>query len=103
MKFHKEDIPEFIDWLKAILAINSAGIGAIAFSFKAGAVVPTTFKVAVGFFIFSTLLLLQSLLIIIEHKRSSADDLPGWRAGVVVCSIILFLGGMVSVTVNIFG
>lgn len=102
-KFHKDDIPQFFDWLKSILALCSAGIGAIAFSLKAGVAIPTAFKWAVGLFLVSTVLTLQSMLIVIEHKRSQNHYLAGWRAFVIIASVVLFLAGMFSVTLHVLG
>lgn len=100
-KFHKDDIPQFIDWLKSTLALSSAGVGAIAFSLKPGIAIPTSYKWGVGFFFASTLLTLLSMLIVIQHKRSPTNFLSERDAYLVIISFIFFLAGMGSVAVYV--
>ena len=100
-QLHKEDIPQFFDWLKSVLALSSAGIGSIAFSAKPDAFIQLSFKWAVALFSISALLTLFSMIVMITHKRSKNDYLPGWKAALVILSFIAFLGGIGSVVLHV--
>ena len=102
IKLEQTDIPESIDWLKALMGISSAGIAAIAFSFKSDVAVPANFLWGVGFFFASTILTLLAVLFLIQHKQSGNAELSGSAAFTVITSFLTFLFGMGCIAVHVF-
>ena len=94
IKVHKEDVAQILDWIKSVVAIDSAGIAAMVFSAKAA---PTTwhFQWAAVAFVVSVILLFSSFMILIEHKRSANQYIGRWKSSVIILGYAAFLAGLV--------
>lgn len=85
LDINKDDVKDYLDWLKTIITISSAAVGALLYKFDSPTF-PELIKIAAGCFTLTILLFVCVFTGLIDHKNSSDSQVSK------VISIPIFMG-----------
>lgn len=71
----KENIKDYLDWIKTILTICSAAVAALVYKFDGTSVTPTPVKAAAVFFVLALVFFTVAYTGLIEHKDSESSKM----------------------------
>lgn len=100
IEIHRSDLKEYIDWLKSLITICSAAVGALLYKFGADAAMPI--KVAATTFGAALVLLCFTFAGFISHKHNSSDYLDSLTKWCLMLGISAFLIGMGALVVQLY-
>lgn len=98
----KEDIKDYLDWLKVLVTIASAAVAAFAFKYEGLPSRPFEIRVASFSFVVALLFLALAFTGLIEHKNSSSDKLSFLAFGFLAIGLLSFLVAFGFLGIKVF-
>jgi hypothetical protein len=87
----KEDIKDYLDWLKVLVTIASTAVAALAFKYEGLPTRPFEIKVATSSFVVALVFLALAFTGLIEHKNSRYEKLHLLASSFLVIGLFAFL------------